>query len=285
MKHAGIPSAYLSVMATDNLVNDIEPPEMTFKTIYMKSEMLIPVKVVDTGNSELRVVKWYMGEKTLEDFDRGMKGNTLEDNEVRVSKKGIYTFYAADYAGNETIKTYEVQGDTTSPKLTANYTVANNYKSRMVTIRATDNQSGVKRVKYMAGIKSAEDFLPAGAGVEIEIENGKGTFTVAKDGTYTIFASDNRGNLIVSPIVIKTVKATEITFERSEKTMQVGDRYSARALVKPIGTTDRITYESSNKSVATVSSSGRVEALVKGTTYITARTPSGLAVKCKITVE
>jgi subtilisin family serine protease len=284
MKYPGIPNAYLSVMSTDQLINDTKPPEMTFKTIYVGSEMLIPVQVVDQGSSELRVVKWYMGVKTLEDFGHGVKGNTMEDNEVQVSKEGMYTFYAADYAGNETIATYEVLGDMTAPKLTANYTVADNYKSRTVTIRAKDAQSGIKRVKYMSGIKSAKDFLPAGAGTEIQLESGKGTFTVKKDGTYTIFASDNRGNLTVSPIVIKTVKATEISFTRSEKTMKVGDRYSAQVMVKPIGSTDRITYESSKKSVATVSSSGRVEALAKGTTYITARTQSGFIVKCKITV-
>ena len=285
IRYAGIPSAYQSLIAANNLVQDINPPKLTFDTIYIKSKMRIPINADDTGNSGIRVVKWYMGEKTLKDFERGMKGTAVEDNQISISKEGVYTFYSSDYAGNETVQTYEVLGDTKAPIISSTiYTVSNRYKSRTATIRVADKQSGLKRVKYMSGIKKAKDFLPADAGNMIDVKDGKGTFKVKEDGSYTIFASDNRGNMITRTMVIKTVKATEIKFIRNQKTMFLAEQYTLRTLVKPLASTDRITYESSNEKVASVSSTGVIKALAKGKSYITARTSSGLVTSCELTV-
>jgi hypothetical protein len=285
MKHAGIPSAYQSLMAANNLLQDVKPPKMSFDTIYNKNLILIPVSTEDIGGSGIRVIKWYMGEKSLEDFQRGMNGTKVEDNQISISKEGVYTFYSADYAGNEIVQTYEVIADTTAPSLASTYTISNTYKSRTITVRVSDKQSGLKRVKYMSGIKKAVDFLPAGAGTMIEVKDGTGTFKVKSDGTYTIFASDNRGNLIITPIVIKTIKAIDIKLIHNKKTLHIQDQYSLLPVIKPINTTDIISYVSSNEKIATVSANGKISAVAKGKAYITARTSSGLTASCEIIVK
>ena len=173
----------------------------------------------------------------------------------------------------------------TPPVISAGYTVADDYKSRTVTVKVKDSKSGVKRVKYMPGNRKASDFLPAGAGTEIKLKDNKATFKVKNDGYYTIYAIDYRGNQTVRLINVKTVVSEEIKFTRSEKIMKVGEKYVLQAFVKPANTTDAITYSSTDERVAVVYNDGRVIALSEGTTVITARTSNGHKAVCRITVK
>lgn len=284
VKSPGIPSAYMAEMASDSLIKDTEPPTLSLETVYNKNEMIIPIYSEDQGGSKIRVLRWMFGEKTAKEFRRGITGAVVIDNKINVTKAGVYTFYAADYAGNETIKTYEVKEDTTAPKITASYTVAGSYQSRSITSKVSDNQSGINKAEFMAGIKAAADFLPAEAGTEIKLKNGKGTFKVKKDGIYTICVTDNRGNSTVRQIQVNTVKATAVKFARSKVTLKVNEQYTTWTYLKPFNTTDIITYTSSDKKIATVTSAGEIKALKAGKVYITAKTSSGIKAVCEITV-
>ena len=53
----------------------------------------------------------------------------------------------------------------------------------------------------------------------------------------------------------------------------------------PADTTDKVTWNSSDKKVATVDKNGKVKALKKGTATITVKTASGKKATCKITVK
>ena len=285
IKNPGIPSAYMAEIASESLLRDTTPPELSFETIYNKNKMIIPVDVEDQGGSNIRVLRWIIGEKGAEDFRRGISGSVVKDNQISVTKAGIYTFYAADYAGNETIETYEVMEDKTTPKVNSYFTVAGSYKSRTITIKVSDSQSGIKKAEYLQGKKVAADFLPADAGTQINLKNGKGSFKVKKDGIYTIYATDNRGNNTAKQIQVTTVKATDIKLARSKVTLNENDEYTIRAYIKPVNTTDRITYTSSDKTIATVTSSGVVKALKERKVYISARASSGIKAVCQITIN
>lgn len=284
VRYAGLPSAYEALLAAGSLVQDTQAPVLTLNTNYENSDMLVSVNGRDEGASGIRVIRWSAGEKTLEDFARGVGGSELEENRLRVSKAGKYTFYASDYAGNETLQVYEVLEDTSGPKISAGYTVEDDYSARTVTVRISDTQSGVRRLEYMPGKKKAEDFLPEKEGIELGAENGKATFKVSKDGAYTIFGIDNRGNMSVKTINVRTVKATELKLSKTEKTMYVDDTYTLRAYITPGSSTDRVTYTSSDEKVATVTAGGKITALREGTAIITVRTSSGHKTACKIAV-
>lgn len=178
--YGGIPNAHKAVMAAASLDKDTEPPVLSFETLYDKEEMLVPVYVEDNGKSKIRTVKYIYGKKNIEDFKKGTRGITVEDGKVTLSKAGLYTFYASDYAGNEAIYTYEVVEDKTAPKISTSYTVASNYKTRTITVIVSDDQSGVKRVEYLPGVKKVQDFLPTEDGKEIKLKKGKGSFKVKK---------------------------------------------------------------------------------------------------------
>ncbi|MDF2537120.1 MAG: hypothetical protein K0S76_141 [Herbinix sp.] len=281
----GIPSAYLALMASDSLITDSDLPELSFKTVYNKDKMQIPVLVDDKGGSGVRVLKWIFGEKTLQDFKRGIAGTKLSNQQAEVLKAGIYTFYASDFAGNETVQFYDVKEDKTAPKISAYYTVAGSYKSRTIHARINDLQSGIQKVKYMYGNKNEAAFLEAGKNTEVKPKDGKVSFTVKKDGTYTIFAVDYRGNTTLKKIQVKSVKATDIKFARNKITLYVGDEYILRAYIKPVDTTDAITYTSSDAKIATISKTGIIKALKAGKVSISAKASSGIDTVCEITIK
>ncbi|MDF2540300.1 MAG: hypothetical protein K0S47_18 [Herbinix sp.] len=285
MINPGIPDALQSVNMSESLAVDTEEPDVTLNMIYDKSQFLVPVVAMDKGGSGIRVIKWLNGEKKESDFNRGMNGTKVTDDPVVFKKAGTYTFYISDYAGNSVIQTCIIEDDKKEPDIVSTYTVEDNYLNRTITVRVNDKQSGVKKVKYLAGERSMEDFLGAGSGYEIKLIGGKGVFQVNKDGIYSIYAIDYRGNTKVYHLNVKTIKATEIKFVRNEKIMVLGEQYPLRAFLKPLNTTDKVTYTSSNSAIAFVTTNGKVVAKKEGRVTITAKTSSGRIVTCVIIVK
>lgn len=283
--YPGIPNAYNAVQGMVNVKQDFDPPVINIETIYERDNLKVPIMVMDEGGSGLRVTRWLAGRRVFADFNRGTSGLVIENNIINVSKAGVYTVYASDYAGNESVLVYEVEDDTTPPRITYNYSVSEDYKTRDVSIKAVDTQSGIRRVKYLSGKRTTSDFLPAGAGTELNQVVGKYSFSVKNDGKYTLYAIDNRGNQVVKTIEIKTVLSEDIKFTRKDKTLIVGEWYYLKAFVKPANTTDIITYTSSNENVASINNKGRIIAHKEGTVNITARTNNGHKVVCKLVVK
>ena len=283
--YSGIPNAHKAVLEIKNANQDSKPPVINLDTIYERENIAIPVSVEDEGGSGVRVIRWLAGKREIADFGRGTMGLVIKDSRIDVSKAGVYTIYASDYSGNESVQVYEATDDITPPKITSNFSVSKDYRVRDVSIRAIDKQSGIRRVKYLPGEKSASDFLPAGAGIELDLVSGRYSFSVKKDGIYTLYAIDNRGNQTIKPIEIKTVLSEEIKFTRKEKTLTVGEEYYLKAFVKPVDTTDIITYTSSDESIASINNKGRVTTYKEGTTKITARTNNGHKVVCRLVVK
>lgn len=293
--YPGIPNAYEAMLAINNLIEDSTPPTITLDTIYDKENIIIPVKAEDKAGAGIRTIRWLSGERTVEDFNHGVAGIAAasqeasvygtENNLIKVSKAGVYTVYASDYAGNESVLVYEVKDDVSPPTISSGYSVSEDYSIRTVTIRAYDSQSGVKRVKYLEGERKASDFLPADSGTEIKIEGSRGSFKVKKDGLYTLYAIDNRGNQIIKTIDVNTVLSKDLRLIRSEKTMELGENYNLITFVKPVDTTDIKVYTSSNDEVAKVNSKGKITALSEGVATITVRTNNGHKAVCRIVVK
>ena len=67
-------------------------------------------------------------------------------------------------------------------------------------------------------------------------------------------------------------------------TIKKGKKYTLKAKRSPSNSDQKLTYKSSNKKVATVSSKGVITAKKKGTAVITV-TSGKVSVKCKVTVK
>ncbi len=79
-------------------------------------------------------------------------------------------------------------------------------------------------------------------------------------------------------------EAEKVILSEKDITMTAGTAYQLNATVAPYGTSQKVKWLSSNKSIATVDSSGVIVAKKAGTAYITAVAENGKASVCKVTV-
>lgn len=80
--------------------------------------------------------------------------------------------------------------------------------------------------------------------------------------------------------------ATSVAISKASLSLQVGKSKTLKATVSPSTTTTQtIKWSSSNKSVATVTSKGKVKTIAQGSAVITAKTKNGLIAQCTVTVN
>ncbi|MGN1118193.1 MAG: Ig domain-containing protein, partial [Acutalibacteraceae bacterium] len=120
----------------------------------------------------------------------------------------------------------------------------------------------------------------------VAVVSTSGKVTAVKNGTAYIYAVTQDGNYTaVCKVNVKT-HATGVKLNVSSKTLYIGNTYTLKATVTPSTATNKnVTWKSSNKSVATVSSKGVVTGKKAGTATITCTTEDGsYKATCKIKV-
>ena len=115
-------------------------------------------------------------------------------------------------------------------------------------------------------------------------ESGK--VTAVKEGSATITAKAGDKSATCKVTVSKNVIAvTEITLNKTTLSLKEGDSETLVATVKPDDATDKtVTWSTSDTSIATVDSNGRVTAVKEGTATITAKAGDKSAT-CSVTVS
>lgn len=95
------------------------------------------------------------------------------------------------------------------------------------------------------------------------------------------YAKENK----LSFVSMGTVAPQKITLNKTSVKMTAGATATLKATISPAGVANKkITWSSSNSSVATVSSSGKVTSRTPGKAVITARTSNGKTAKCTVNV-
>ena len=105
-----------------------------------------------------------------------------------------------------------------------------------------------------------------------------------KVGTATITATAPSGAKATCKVTVKAAP-TAIALSPARKTISPGQQIKLQWTLSPKGAMNRVTFSSSDESVATVDESGNVTANMKGTATITARTYNGRKASCKISVQ
>lgn len=266
IRNPGIPDAYAALSAAGLLVSDTIAPTLNPQTTYQSDEILVQLNPEDLGGSGVRIICYAAGKRSISYFKNGTAGYTASSWELSFSKSGTYTFYIADYAGNESILYYEVEDDVTPPEITYTY-LRDVEESFTVTLQVTDTQSGVKKLRYLHGTHTLSDF--SATGYEISVDNP--VFQAPIEGTYSIFVQDNRGNRTVHVIRVTHVPATGIFLSTKELTVAPGDDFVLRTLALPLGTSDPlvITVSEDSKALLSLAEDGRVTALNTGDAVIT----------------
>ncbi len=103
-----------------------------------------------------------------------------------------------------------------------------------------------------------------------------GKIECLKKGGARIYAKLSSGQQ-VSVYINVANKITSISFKTTHKNLIIGKTFTQNTAVKPSSSNDTLTWTSSDPSVATVASNGRVTALQKGETTITLISGSGVS--------
>jgi len=107
-------------------------------------------------------------------------------------------------------------------------------------------------------------------------------------GTATITATSINGKKDTCTVTVKSndVEVQSVTLNSNNIKTKVGEEVSLMATISPSNATNKtITWSSSDTSVATVNSSGKVTGKNEGTATITAKSNNGKIATCIVTVE
>ncbi|MEI6132098.1 MAG: Ig-like domain-containing protein, partial [Bacillota bacterium] len=122
---------------------------------------------------------------------------------------------------------------------------------------------------------------------KIAIVSQSGLVTAKAAGTVTIKVSNSTGAFSKSCKITVTQPVTSVKLSKTKATLLKGKYLTLKATVSPITASNKkVTWKSSNTKVATVSSTGKVKGIKKGTATITVTTVDGKKTsKCVISVK
>ncbi|MBR5967199.1 MAG: S8 family serine peptidase [Lachnospiraceae bacterium] len=282
----GIPSLSLALSSADRVLFDRELPHMQIGLSFSGGDLLVRVGAEDHGPSGIGDIRYFTGRRSLSYFAHGTEGTAIPNGELVLAKGGRYTFFVSDRAGNEVLRTLQIPDDVLAPKI-GKLSVSVNNKMTKLTVSAyvSDEQSGLRTVKYLKGVHGSSAFVSSAVEPITPDEDGKISFRVSREGTYTIYACDNRGNETIVHAYAYIRRASGIALGNTELGLLPGDAHRLTAIITPASSTDRVTFTSSDASVAEVSASGTVKAVAPGTCTITASTSSGKTATCEVTVS
>ena len=179
-----------------------------------------------------------------------------------------------------TAASYLKKGSTVAvKKVSLNKTTANVKVGSAVTLKATVTPSNATdtTVTWSSSDKTIATVTSAGA--------VKGV----KAGTATITATSANGKKASCKITVKkaaNVAVTGVTLSKTTASMTMGETLTLKATVTPDNATDSaVTWSSSDKTIATVSTSGKVKGVAAGTATITVTTANEKTAQCELTVK
>ena len=117
--------------------------------------------------------------------------------------------------------------------------------------------------------------------------SSSGKITALKNGTANIVCKASNGKKATCKVTVKKIAVEGIKLDKTSVLADKGATFTIKATLQPSNaTTKTVTWTSSDKSVATVSSSGKVTAVGTGVCQITAKTKDGgYTAVCMITVR
>ena len=163
--------------------------------------------------------------------------------------------------------------------------ITRNYNKQVTGIRGVQNttsgQSGTVAFSYVY-----TNITATLGGKKIESFNIQGNLAIFFEdlGDYGSFKWDSSTRS--SMLILYLPEPASVTLSKSSATVDVGKTTTLTAIVMPQNAGNKaVTWTSSNTRVATVSSSGIVTGVSKGTATITAKTSNGKTASCSVTVN
>ena len=173
-----------------------------------------------------------------------------------------------------------------TPRFTKNLpnaAVVTNGGSLKLTVAATASNGVITYQWFKDGVAVTDNRAGASYTISAADKNKVGKYHVEATNTHEGQTKTIK-SVVCTVSLIKEVPATKLTIQPSAATLTKSKTYSLKATMTPTGSTDKITWKSSDTKIATVSTSGLVTAVSAGKATITAQTTSGKKSTSVITV-
>ena len=132
-------------------------------------------------------------------------------------------------------------------------------------------------------VTSKEKVTYSSSNKKVATVSSKGVIKAKKAGTAKITVKSGKKKVVVT-VKVTGVKTTNLSGVPAAKNVSKGKSFKIKAIATPKNTDEKITFKSSNKKVATVTSKGVVKGLKKGAATITVQSGSK-KMTCKVTVK
>lgn len=240
-------------------------------------------------------------DEALQKLQDAVKGLTLKSepdksklqaayNANKNKKQGDYTqaSWKTFAAALKEAKTVIEKSGATQSEITNATNKLNNASKGLIAIKVTSRKKvtlGIKETfKTFVSGKRKDCYFTSSNSKVAEV-NAKGIVTARRKGTATITAVNKNGKAVTLKVTVKKAPSKIVKLNAAQKTLKKNQTFKIKVTLPKKTASHKITYKSSNKSVAAVSKKGKVTAKKKGTAIITVKTFNKKAKKIKIIVN
>ena len=199
---------------------------------------------------------------------------------TNVNKNGTFKLTAGKKKGSAVVTVTMASKKTASFKVTVQ-------KAAVKTTKITTTTKSLTLAKgasiTVTPVTSKEKVSYSSSNKKVATVSSKGVIKAKKAGTTKITVKSGKKKIVVT-VKVTGVKTTNLSGVPAAKSVSKGKSFKIKAIATPKNTDEKITFKSSNKKVATVTSKGVVKGLKKGTATITVQSGSK-KMTCKVTVK
>ena len=198
---------------------------------------------------------------------------TVKNGNVTAKKAGTVTITVSSKENSKIKETCQVTVKIAVTKVKLNKTklTLGAKETFALTATITPKNATNKNVSYKSSNK------------KVVTVSSKGNIKAVKKGKATITATAD-GKSVTCVVTVKAAPK-KITLNAKKKTLKKGKTFQLKVKLPKNTASNKITYKSSNKKVASVSASGKIKAVKKGKATITATTFNKKKAAIKITVK
>lgn len=206
---------------------------------------------------------------------------------TNVNKNGTFKLTAGKKKGSAVVTVTLASKKTASFKVTVQKAAVKTTKitttTKSLTLAKGATYKKLASSIAVTPVTSKEKVTYSSSNKKVATVSSKGVIKAKKAGTAKITVKSGKKKVIVT-VKVTGVKTTNLSGVPAAKNVSKGKSFKIKAIATPKNTDEKITFKSSNKKVATVTSKGVVKGLKKGTATITVQSGSK-KMTCKVTVK
>lgn len=194
----------VQTIVVDNIVEPVKPINVQLKPSTTEpTEGPVSITVATDSESELVAMKWLQGEKTAADFVNGGADIDPETKSFDVVVNDTYTVYVKNLDGAEALQTITVENIIEpTEEVTIELTPSTTEPTEGPVQIFVNVNSDVVEMKWLEGEKTAADFQNDGMNIDLEEKS----FSVVKNGKYTVYIKNSDGVEAVQVVEVKNIK-------------------------------------------------------------------------------